>query len=391
MKTANPSKVVLFTGPTLSAAGAQAVLQAECRPPVAQGDVYRAALQRPFVIGIIDGYFDSVPSVWHKEILWAMSQGIHVFGSASMGALRAAELASFGIVGIGRIFQDYRDGVLEDDDEVAITHGAAEHGYRGTSDAMVNIRATLSAARADGVLSQEIAGTLESIAKNLFYPQRHYARILELAAAQGVPQEPLAAFRNWLPGGAVDQKRRDATGMLEAIRNLIDSGCGPMQVPFFFEETVYWEDLKAAAGQVRDPAGADADQLVLAALRAHPRTAERAEAAALGWWLAAENAKWQGLAPNAVSLLAESSAFCAAHRLADSSAVERWLERNQASRERLESMLAAHALSVGVRNRDPQRLEQWLLDFLRWTGDYDALLNHGAMHHRTLEPRDAVE
>ena len=384
MKAANPSKVILFTGPTLSAVDAQAVLEAECRPPVAQGDVYRAALQRPFAIGIVDGYFDSVPSVWHKEILWAMSQGIHVFGSASMGALRAAELSPFGMVGIGRIFQDYRDGVLEDDDEVAITHGASEHGYRGTSDAMVNIRATLSAARSDGVLSQEIAGTLQSIAKDLFYPERHYARILELAAAQGVPPEPLAAFRNWLPGGAVDQKRRDAIAMLEAIRDLIDSGCGPMQAPFFFEETVYWEDLKAAAGQVRDPAGADADQRVLAALRAHPRTAERAEAAALGWWLAAENAQWQGLAPNAVSLLAESSAFCDAHQLKDSESVERWLRRNRVSREQMESMLAASAISAAFRSRDPQRLRQSLLDFLRWTGDYDALLD-------SLPPPDESE
>lgn len=56
-------------------------------PPVAQGDVYGAALGRPDAIGIIDGYFERVPSVWHKEILWAMAQGIHVFGSASVGAI----------------------------------------------------------------------------------------------------------------------------------------------------------------------------------------------------------------------------------------------------------------------------------------------------------------
>jgi hypothetical protein len=384
-------KVVLFTGPTLSAAAARAVLEAECRPPVAQGDVYRAALDRPFAMGIIDGYFDSVPSVWHKEILWAMNQGIHVFGSASMGALRAAELAPFGMVGVGRIFEDYRDGVLEDDDEVAVRHVAAEYHYRSTSDAMVNIRATLCAARSQGVLGAETARTLERIAKSLFYPERNYSRILELAAEQGVSPEPLASFRDWLPRGEIDQKRQDALAMLDAMRNLIDSGCGPLQAPFFFEETVYWEELKAAAGQVGDAGGTEADQLVLAALRTDPPAAERAEAAALGWWLAAENARRQGLALDAVALLAESAAFCAAHGLTDSSAVERWLERNRASREQLESMLAAHALSVGVRNRDPQSLQQWLLDFLRWTGDYDALLDHGATHHRTPGPRDEVE
>jgi len=42
------------------------------------------------VIGVIDGYLRWA-TVWHKEILWAMAEGIHVFGAASIGALRAAD------------------------------------------------------------------------------------------------------------------------------------------------------------------------------------------------------------------------------------------------------------------------------------------------------------
>ena len=82
--------VFIFTGPTISPAEASAELKAVYLPPAAEGDVYRVALHRPQAIGIIDGYFQSVPTVRHKEILWAMSCGIHVFGSASIGALRAA-------------------------------------------------------------------------------------------------------------------------------------------------------------------------------------------------------------------------------------------------------------------------------------------------------------
>ncbi len=100
--------VIVFTGPTLSASDARKELEALYLPPAAQGDVYRAARTRPVAIGIIDGVFDQVPSVWHKEILWAMSQGIHVFGSASMGALRAAEIAAFGMTGVGEIFRGIR-------------------------------------------------------------------------------------------------------------------------------------------------------------------------------------------------------------------------------------------------------------------------------------------
>src|SRR5688572_15360000 len=170
--------IYIFTGPTLSPEAVRAELDAVCLPPVSQGDVYRVGLKRPRALGIIDGYFERVPAVWHKEILWAMSQGIHVFGSASMGALRAAELAPFGMEGVGEIFEAYRDGDLEDDDEVAVAHGATESGYRCLSEAMINIRRTLEAAEAGGIIGAETRAGLVRIAKTIFYPDRHYPRLL---------------------------------------------------------------------------------------------------------------------------------------------------------------------------------------------------------------------
>jgi len=89
-------KVVVFTGPTLSAEEARVQIDASFLPPVSEGDVYRASVSAQS-----DRHHRRIlqrgTAVWHKEILWAMSQGIHVFGSASMGALRAAELAAFGM------------------------------------------------------------------------------------------------------------------------------------------------------------------------------------------------------------------------------------------------------------------------------------------------------
>src|SRR5215510_3414244 len=161
--------VCVFTGPTISPKEASVELKAVYLPPASEGDVYRVALKKPKAIGIIDGYFQSVPTVRHKEILWAMSRGIHVFGSASMGALRAAELAAFGMEGVGTVFELYRDGVLEDDDEVAIAHGPAETGFVAASEAMVNIRQTLRRAELLGVISASLGAALEKIAKDLFY------------------------------------------------------------------------------------------------------------------------------------------------------------------------------------------------------------------------------
>jgi hypothetical protein len=183
--------VYVFVGPTLAPNEARAVLDAVYLPPAAQGDVYRVARERPRAIGIVDGYFERMPAVWHKEILWAMAQGVHVYGAASMGALRAAELAAFGMEGVGRIFEAYRDGALEDDDEVAVAHGPAEDGYRAQSEAMVNLRATLAAAEAAGVVAPTTRGDLEAIAKALFYPERVYAHILGRGAEHGLPPAEL--------------------------------------------------------------------------------------------------------------------------------------------------------------------------------------------------------
>src|SRR6516162_4304020 len=149
--TAAP-RAVVFVGPSLPPAFRPADPRVEWRPPVKQGEVYEATLSRPAIIGIIDGYFEVTPTVWHKEILWAMALGIHVYGSASIGALRAAELHSFGMKGIGRIFAGYRDGILSDDDEVAVLHAPKQLGYVAVTEAMVNIRATLDRAVAEGVL-----------------------------------------------------------------------------------------------------------------------------------------------------------------------------------------------------------------------------------------------
>jgi hypothetical protein len=123
----NTMKAVVFAGPTISRADAVAELDCTYLAPARQGDVFRAVRDfRPLAIGLIDGVFLDLPAVWHRELLWALAQGVHVFGAASMGALRAAELRPFGMRGVGRIYSAYETGLwpgfdepFEDDDEVA--------------------------------------------------------------------------------------------------------------------------------------------------------------------------------------------------------------------------------------------------------------------------------
>jgi hypothetical protein len=230
----------VFAGPTLHGVEPRVELDAEYLPPAIAGDVYRVALRRPAAIGIVDGPIERAPAVWHKEILWAMSRGIQVFGSAGVGALRAVELAAFGMQGVGRIFEAFEDGTLEDDDEVAVAYGPPEAGYRSSSAAMVDIRATLASAEVEGVIGPVTRTALERIGKGLHYAQRAYTTLLEHAGAAALPAGELAALRDWLPGGRVELKQRDALAMLRAMRQQTGN-VEERRVEFELERTTNWE------------------------------------------------------------------------------------------------------------------------------------------------------
>ncbi len=115
--------------------------------PAAQGSVFLAVDAGYERIGLADGLFGNVPSVWHKEILFALSLGVEVVGASSIGALRAAELWPLGMRGIGRIFRYYRSGAILDDDEVCVLHSVRELNFAPLSIAMVSLRRALKKLR----------------------------------------------------------------------------------------------------------------------------------------------------------------------------------------------------------------------------------------------------
>ena len=168
-----------------------------------------------------------------------------------MGALRAVELAAFGMEGVGAIFESYRDGILEDDDEVAIAHGPAEVGYRARSEAMVNIRQTLQKAERVGVISQDLQAALVKIGKDLFYPDRSYSLILSRALECGLPEDQLGRLRQWLPEGQINQKHEDAVTMLRLIRRRLAEGLKPKTVSYCFQCTTMWELTRRQWSEVR--------------------------------------------------------------------------------------------------------------------------------------------
>jgi hypothetical protein len=255
----------VFTGPTLARGEARRALDAVYLPPAQQGDVYRVALRQPRAIGVIDGYFEGAPALRHKEILWTLDQGIHVFGSASMGALRATELAQFGMVGIGRIFADYRDGILADDDEVAVVHGQRGAGYAAATEALANVRYTLARAAAERVIEPNTCEALIQEGKNLFYKKRDldYRWLSSIGAERQFPQNDLNKLLDWLRGNRINQKRDDALAMLRALADLLASNPQPCKAGFRFEHTTIWESAMTPVVPVTTDAREDGAWLLL--------------------------------------------------------------------------------------------------------------------------------
>ena len=202
--------------------------------PAQLGSIYRAAKAPYKIIGLVDGIFGNIPTVWHKEILYALQCG-SVFGSSSIGALRAAELHAYGMQGIGLCYRLYRASVITDDDEVALVHGDASTNYAQFSEALVNARVTLRKLRRHSLLSSDQEAEMIGRFKSLHFSQRtfsEYRRILVSSFGRSEGNRIYALFRLRYR----DIKREDGAKL---VRRLLESA-SPCHDAGFFLRTSHW-------------------------------------------------------------------------------------------------------------------------------------------------------
>lgn len=207
----------VFCGPTLSPTEVRAALPAAVlHPPIRHGDALRLEVGPGDLVLIIDGVFHQSASVRHKEILALMAAGATVVGCSSMGALRAAELDVYGMIGVGEVYRMYKEGVTDADADVAVTHtqgGEVEQ----LSAAMVDLESQLLDARRAGAIYDAERAAIAAALREVHYTERS-PRHLEVLEAPGI-----TAFRAWLAAHPDNRgaKRRDA---LAALRLLAQGG-----------------------------------------------------------------------------------------------------------------------------------------------------------------------
>ena len=198
------TQIRIFAGPTLFGTGL-AELQdptIEWLPPVKRGDIDKLLESKaaPGTLAIVDGTFHSYPSVSHPEIRHALEAGWVIYGLASMGAIRACEMAHLGMTPFGRVAQHYLDDPDFNDDEVTLVHGV-EAPYVPLSEPLIHMRQFLTHMRAQGVMSEAQEMAILERLQPRWYAERTLPELRKAldAVFDKVPTECLAGLKDFKP------------------------------------------------------------------------------------------------------------------------------------------------------------------------------------------------
>jgi TfuA protein len=213
------SKPVIFLGPSLSRDKARKILDADYRLPAKKGDLLQLILKEVDIVGLVDGYFlQDYPPTPIEVYNLVRKRNVKVLGSSSLGALRAVELGKYGMIGIGKIFRLFRDGILESDDEVAVTFTDYTN-YK--SEALIDIRYNLFLAQKYKIIDIITGRSILKISKQTYFPYRTYEDILDKCKLK-YPEihSQLESFRDYILNHKKSLKEMDAVRLLKHIKSI---------------------------------------------------------------------------------------------------------------------------------------------------------------------------
>ena len=214
-------KVIIYAGLSIPFDEAKEILDSTddvevvYKRPIKRGDLGAALKENPDIIGIIDGVFHQNSAVGHKEILNVMKKGIEVYGASSMGALRASELDTLGMTGIGYVYKQYAEGIVDSDDDVAVMLDS--ESLEALSEPLINMKYVFENAVSENIITEEEKDELLSISKKTYYPKRNYAQTLAESSLDSDKKDKLINFIR----ESKDIKKEDAKELLKYINDTI--------------------------------------------------------------------------------------------------------------------------------------------------------------------------
>jgi hypothetical protein len=159
-----------------------------------------------------------------------------------MGALRAAECAVFGMIGVGEIYRDFARGLMENDSDVAQAHAPAEMNFLPLSEPLVNVRATISRCLQLSLITDAEHDELQHAAKQIFFKDRTYRHLVSSAVQDA--DRACAVLTN-LRANRVNLKLNDALMLIETLTRMPDRRF-VADFNWTFEVTDFWKSVTSA-------------------------------------------------------------------------------------------------------------------------------------------------
>lgn len=215
-------KIIIYTGLSIPFDEAKEILDSHdnieviYKKPIKRGDLGHDIKENPDIIAIIDGVFHQNSAVGHREILSVMKKGVKVYGSSSMGALRASELDTLGMEGVGYCYNEYASGNVTSDDDVAVMLDSDT--LETISVPLISMNYVFTNAVNENILTQEEKDELIRITKETYYPKRNYAQTLSKSGLNRDKKEKLINFIRT----SEDIKKEDAKALLSHIKYVIE-------------------------------------------------------------------------------------------------------------------------------------------------------------------------
>jgi len=211
--------IKIYAGLSLDAAVARTVLpRASFSLPIARGELVRDIDEGVQVVVLIDGKFHQNLAVAPDEIRDALSCGLRIYGASSMGALRAAELQSFGMIGHGLIFEHIAAAKIFRDDFLGQVFSEEGDIIRSGSFAYIDLLMNLLELERGQHITHEKVRRLLRIYGDLFYEGRSWPALRRALSGGARSDQDLLPMAEAACRRMGSQKRRDALGVLQLVR-----------------------------------------------------------------------------------------------------------------------------------------------------------------------------
>jgi hypothetical protein len=209
--------IKVYSGLTLVESDIRALLpEAEVAPPIERDDLVADVERGVNVVVIIDGRFHHARAVSPTEILDAIRAGVRVYGSSSMGALRAAELERHGMIGHGEVFERIKSTPFFRDDFVGQSFDPET--TRPISAAYVDLQFAIERVVRDERPSASRLEELLGVLRDVHYSERTAARMKHEARSRWPEDRALLTVVDEVFSASGSQKRLDARAVLLRVQ-----------------------------------------------------------------------------------------------------------------------------------------------------------------------------